>query len=102
LLVYRTLQFDEETTTYEFFTQHPPILHMGLCETALANVALHITFMSVKQSFAVPPSVPLKDDTTFVLGSNLLAAHFYGDCLAKQERRLWAVAREILSTNENI
>jgi hypothetical protein len=37
LLVYQTLQFDEGTTTLEFFTQHPPILHMGLCETALAN-----------------------------------------------------------------
>jgi hypothetical protein len=53
LLVYRTLQFDKETTTYEFFTQYLPILHMGLCKTALVNVALHITFMSVNQKFAI-------------------------------------------------
>jgi hypothetical protein len=28
LLVDQTLQFDEDTTTYQFFTQCPPILHM--------------------------------------------------------------------------
>jgi hypothetical protein len=88
LLVYRTLQFDEETTTYEFFTQHPPILHMGVCETALVNVALHITFISVNQSFPIPLPVPLKDDATFVLGASLLSGHFYGDFLAKQEHQL--------------
>jgi hypothetical protein len=29
LLVYRTLQFDEEMTTYEFLIQYLPILYMG-------------------------------------------------------------------------
>jgi hypothetical protein len=88
LLVYRTIPFDKETTTYEFFTQPPPILHMGLRETGLVDVALHITLMSVNQRFAIPPSVPLKDDATLVLGAHLLSAHCYGDFLAKQERRL--------------
>jgi hypothetical protein len=49
---------------------------MGLCETALVNVALHITVISVNQRFAIPLSVPLKDDATFVLGANLLSGHF--------------------------
>jgi hypothetical protein len=86
LLVHGILQFDEETTTYEFFTQHPPILHMGLCDTALVNGVLNITFMSVDPTFAIPQSVLWKDDATFVLGVNLLSSHFCGDFLAKQEQ----------------
>jgi hypothetical protein len=88
LLVYRTILFDKETTTYELFIRHPSILYMGLCETAFVNVALHITLMPVNQRFAIQPSVPLKDDATFVLGANSLSGHFYGDFLAKQENRL--------------
>jgi hypothetical protein len=88
LQVYRTILFDKETTTYELFIRHPSILYMGLCETALVNVALHITFMPVNQKFAILPSVRLKDGATFVLGPNLLSGHFYGDFLAKQEHRL--------------
>jgi hypothetical protein len=88
LMVYPTILFDKETTTYELFLRHPSILYMGLCETALVNVALHITLMSINQRLAIPPSVPLKDDATFVLGANLLSGHFYGDSLAKQEHWL--------------
>jgi hypothetical protein len=44
--------------------------------------------MPVNHRFAIPPSVPLKDDPTFVLHANLLCDHFYGDFLAKQARRL--------------
>jgi hypothetical protein len=51
LRVRRTLRFHKETTTYEFFTQHPPIRDTGLGETVLANVALNITFMSVHPTF---------------------------------------------------
>jgi hypothetical protein len=87
LLVYQTILFNKATTTYELFIRHPSILYMGLCETALVNVALHITLMSVNQRFAISPSVPLKDDATFALGANLLSGHFYGDFLAKQEHR---------------
>jgi hypothetical protein len=49
------------------------------------NIALHITFMSVDQTLAIPHSVLLKDDATFVPGVNLLSGHFDGDFLAKQE-----------------
>jgi hypothetical protein len=76
LLVYRTILSDKETTTYEFFIRHPSILYMRLCETALVNVALHITLVSVNQRFAIPPSVPVKDDATFALGANSLSGHF--------------------------
>jgi hypothetical protein len=88
LLVYRTILFDKETTTYEPFIRHPSILYMGLCEKALANVALHITLMPVKRRFAIPLSLPLKDDAAFALGANLLSGHFYGDFLARQEHWL--------------
>jgi hypothetical protein len=70
LLVHRTVQFDEEMTTYEFFTQHPLILYTRLCETVMVDVALRVTFMSVNQTFAIPTSVLLKNDLPFVLGVN--------------------------------
>jgi hypothetical protein len=86
LLVHRTLLFDEETTAYELFTKHPPILDMRLCETGLVNVALNVTFFSVDPTFAIPQSALLKDDVTFVPGVNLLSGHFCGGFLAKQEQ----------------
>jgi hypothetical protein len=76
------LQFDEETTTYEFFTQNPPVLHMGLYERVFANVALNFTFISVNQMLAI---------STSMLGANLQSGHFYGDFLAKQEQRVQPV-----------
>jgi hypothetical protein len=86
LLVYRTLHFDEERTTSDFFAQNPPILDMRLCEKVLVNIALNVAFMSVDPTFAVPTSALLKGDATSGLGDNLLSSHFYGDFLAKQEQ----------------
>jgi hypothetical protein len=75
LLVDRILQFDEETTTHEFFTMHPPILYtiyticpiyavyivyivyMGLCETIFVNIVLNITLISIDLMFTIPESV---------------------------------------------
>jgi hypothetical protein len=35
--------------------------------------------MSVDPTSAIPTSVLLKEDVSFVLGVNLLSGHFYGD-----------------------
>jgi hypothetical protein len=59
-LVRRTFQFNEKRTICEFFTQHPSILSMGLCEAVLVNAALNITFISVDSMSAMPQSVALK------------------------------------------
>jgi hypothetical protein len=89
LLVHRTLQFDEETTADEFFTQHPPFLYMRRCETRLINVALNITVILVDPTFAIAQPVLLENDVTFISGVNLLSGHFHGDFLAKQEQTTW-------------
>jgi hypothetical protein len=47
LLVYRTLQFDEQTTTYEFFTQHPP--------PATANVPFNLVPLRYSLPNCRPP-----------------------------------------------
>jgi hypothetical protein len=57
----------------------------GLCGTAFVDVTLNISLMSVDPTFAIPQSVFLKNDVTFVLGNNLLSSHFHSDLLAKQE-----------------
>jgi hypothetical protein len=101
LLVYGTLQFEEEIRTSEFFTQHPPILHMALCETVFISGPLNVMFMSVNQSFATPQSELLNDNPTFTLSVNLLSDHFYRHILAKQGHRVHAMPRGILSKSEN-
>jgi hypothetical protein len=102
LLVYPTLQFDKETTTYEFFTLHPAILCMGRCETILANIALDITPMSVlRPDVCDPQPVLLKDDETFVLSINLLSSHSHGNFLVKQNHGLPAMSPEIPLKREN-
>jgi hypothetical protein len=88
LLVHRTLPFDEETTTCEFFTQHPPILCVGRWEMVLVDVALNTTIMRVDPTFAMPQSVPLKDGATIVLGVNLLFGHFCGTSWSSRSRHL--------------
>jgi hypothetical protein len=74
---------------------------MGLCETALVNVAVRITLMSVGQTFAIQAFLLLKDDVTCVLDVKLLYRHFYGDVLAKQGPGVEATLSEMFSKNEN-
>jgi hypothetical protein len=85
-LVCQALQFDEETTTYVCFTQHPLIIWMGLGEAVLVDVALNTTVLSVDLMIAIPESVLLKDDALLVPGANLLSIRFSGDFLAKREQ----------------
>jgi hypothetical protein len=101
LLVYGALQFEEETRTSEFFTQHPPILHMALCERVFISGALNVMFMSVNQRFATPESELLNDDLTFMLSANFLSDHFYRHFLAKQGHRVHGMPGVILSKSEN-
>jgi hypothetical protein len=97
LLVRRVLPFDKETTTYELFTLHPPILYMGLCQTALVNVALNITLMSVDTMFAIPMSVLLKNDATLPFWVTLLSGQLYDEFLTKEEHGVSKPCQETLS-----